>query len=65
MKKRVQLGQNPIVVQAALNAFHKLYEKLSYAEKIQFKQLVEIEQKIDYFKNIDKLGDIIEQRKNG
>lgn len=64
MKKRVQLGQNPIVVKSALNAFYKLYEKLSYAEKIQFKQLVEIEQKIDYFKNIDKLGDIIEQRKN-
>lgn len=64
MKKRVMLGQNPIVVQAALNIVNKLYDKLTDLEKIQFLQLNKIENKEEYFKNFEKLGDLLESRKD-
>ena len=45
MKKKVLLGQNPIVVQAALKIVHGFYEKLTDYEKLQLKQLDLIEHK--------------------
>lgn len=64
MKKRVLLGQNPVVVQAALNIVNKLYDKLTELEKVQFLQLNKIESKGEYFKNFERLGDLIESRKD-
>lgn len=64
MKKKVLLGQNPIVVQAAINIVNKMYEKLTYYEKMQLKQLDSIEHKDVFFDNMKKLGDLIEQRKS-
>ena len=64
MKKKVLLGQNPIVVQAALNIVNTMYEKLTDYEKMQLKQLDSIEHKDVFFDNMKKLGDLIEQRKS-
>ena len=62
MKKKVLLGQNPIVVQAAINVVNKMYEKLTDQEKMQLKQLDANEHKDVFFDNMKKLGDLIEQR---
>ena len=64
MKKKVLLGQNPIVVQAAHKIVHGFYEKLTDYEKLQLKQLDLIEHKNVYFENMNKLGEEIEKREN-
>jgi hypothetical protein len=56
MKKKVLLGQNPIVVQAALKIVHGFYEKLTDYEKLQLKQLDLIEHKNVYFENGQWVG---------
>lgn len=64
MKKKVLLGQNPLVVQAAIQIVHGFYEKLTDYEKLQLKQLDLIEHKNSYFENMKKLGEEIEKREN-
>lgn len=61
MKRKVLLGQNPLVVKAAVNIYSKLYEKLTDYEKMQLKQLDELENKHVYFNKMETLGGLIER----
>lgn len=61
LKRKVLLGQNPLIVKAAINVYSKLYEKLTDAERLQLKQLDELENKHVFFNKLETLGGLIER----